>query len=105
MFKSAKTSSLLLGLGVAFALSTSAYGETATNGTASQWKELCADSSAACIHARTAQGMETYHVCAKGKCYVVLCNEHSPNAICLRDDLPGMRPMPKRYQASVFGLL
>jgi hypothetical protein len=79
--------------------------ETPTNGTAEQWKAICAEKATACSYIRTQQGMETYHVCAQGKCYAVLCNTHSPDAICLKDELSGRRPPPRKIQAGIFGLL
>ncbi len=86
-------------------IASTAFSGTETSGTSAQWKSLCADHSVSCSHIRTEQGMETYYVCAKGKCYAVLCNEGSPNAVCLKDEQPDKRPPPKKFQAGIFGLL
>ncbi len=82
-----------------------AFSGTETSGTSAQWRSLCSKASVSCSHIRTEQGMETYHVCAKGKCYAVLCNQGSPNAVCLKDEEPDKHPPPKKIQAGIFGLL
>jgi hypothetical protein len=54
---------------------------------------------------KSAQGIESYKVCSGNECFAVMCNAHSPAAICLKDEMVGARSQPRKIQAGIFDLL
>ncbi len=90
------TASLILILCV-----TPAFADDTTKATASQWRDMCTNGAVAC----TTVLENTYKACADSKCYEVVCTAEKPDQPCTKSEIPGARPMPRKLQASIFGLL
>jgi hypothetical protein len=76
---------------------------TAANG--AKWSEVCANGKIACSVLPSPSEQTLYKACADGKCYQVTCKSAEPEAACVKSELPGAHPQPKRMQSSIFGLL
>jgi hypothetical protein len=86
---------------IAFLSITPALAEDTTKANAEQWRTICASGAASC----TTVSENTYKACANGKCYEVVCAADKPELACTKSEIPGARPMPRKLQASIFGLL
>jgi hypothetical protein len=108
--ESFKRSTLLGMLGVATMVATYIFSSPSlfnseTAGTALQWQQLCSDSAQSCSVLKTNASGTSYRACGLDKCFSVACLSGPEDRTCVKQELVGERPPPRKLRTIVGSIL